>query len=198
MKLIEIYKIIFCPDNKKYKIIFRTLDSNREFLIYFDHRYAKNIAMASENIVSVSLSQYELFLNLLNELKLTIKKVLITNENNILNSIIYLADKKNNFIEINSFIGDAIILSLKTFSDIYINEKFLLDAFENESYTDNSVLESIKEPQETTLRLVNLENKESLHSKMSKLELALKQCIDKENYESAAFIRDRINSLKNQ
>ena len=198
MKLIEIYKIIFCPDNKKYKIIFRTLDSNREFLIYFDPRYAKNIAMASENIVSVSLSQYELFLNLLNELKLTIKKVLITNENNILNSIIYLADKKNNFIEINSFIGDAIILSLKTFSDIYINEKFLLDAFENESYTDNSVLESIKEPQETTLRLVNLENKESLHSKMSKLELALKQCIDKENYESAAFIRDRINSLKNQ
>ena len=36
------------------------------FMFHLSNKYAKNIAMASENIASVSLSQYELFISLLN------------------------------------------------------------------------------------------------------------------------------------
>ena len=123
MRLIEIYKVIFCSQSKKYKIIFRTLENDKEFILYFEAQYAKNIAMASENIISISLSQYELFINLLNELKLKIDRVSLVDKNNILNCTLNLSDNNNNNnIEIYSFVGDAIILSLKTFSSIYIDE----------------------------------------------------------------------------
>ncbi len=49
MRMIEIYKVIFCSQSKKYKIIFRTLENDKEFILYFEAQYAKNIAMASEN-----------------------------------------------------------------------------------------------------------------------------------------------------
>ena len=58
--LIEIHKIIYCPITKKYKIIFKTLDQEKEFSILLNNNYAKNIAMASEGIASILLSQYEL------------------------------------------------------------------------------------------------------------------------------------------
>ena len=34
--------------SKKYKIIFRTLENDKQFTLYFASHYAKNIAMASE------------------------------------------------------------------------------------------------------------------------------------------------------
>ena len=68
--LIELYKIIYCPVTKKYKVIFNTIDQEFKFSILLNNNYAKNIAMASENISSILLSQYELFINLLTELDL--------------------------------------------------------------------------------------------------------------------------------
>ena len=63
--------------SKKYKIIFRTLENDKQFNLYFESQYAKNIAMASENIMNISLSQYELFINLLDELNLKIDKIIL-------------------------------------------------------------------------------------------------------------------------
>ena len=77
MKIIELYKVIFCSVSKKYKIIFRILENDKQFTLYFESQYAKNIAMASENIMSISLSQYELFINLLDELNLKIDKIIL-------------------------------------------------------------------------------------------------------------------------
>ena len=71
----DIYKIIYCSITKKYKIIFNTLNTNKEFIVLLNNNYAKNIAMASENITSILLSQYELFINLLNELNFKINKI---------------------------------------------------------------------------------------------------------------------------
>ena len=195
MKLIEIYKVIFCSQSKKYKIIFRTLENDKEFILYFEAQYAKNIAMASENIISISLSQYELFINLLNELKMKIDRVFLRDKNNILSCIINLSDHNNNNNEIYSFVGDAIILSLKTFSSIYIDEKFLLDI----NY-DNNISEQFYFKDDNMGDLTKkIDNRsESINSKVIILESALGECINKENYEAAAFIRDRIKQLKKQ
>ena len=46
-------------------------------LLYILNSVCKNIAMASENIMSISLSQYELFINLLDELNLKIDKIIL-------------------------------------------------------------------------------------------------------------------------
>ena len=189
----ELYKVVFCSESKKYKIIFKTLENDKELVLYFDSQYAKNIAMASENIASVSLSQYELFINLLNELKIKIDKIFIEYNNGILCSFIKLNNNGLN-IKINSFVGDAIIISLKTFTSIYIDEQLLLDVNYNGDdlerfFFDNNHMDNIAK---------NIDYKsESITSKVTILQSALDKCINKENYEAAAFIRDRIKQLKN-
>ena len=54
-----IFNVIYCSfcTTNHCKIIFRTLENDKEFILYFEAQYAKNIAMASENIISISLSQ---------------------------------------------------------------------------------------------------------------------------------------------
>ena len=196
MRLIEIYKVIFCSQSKKYKIIFRTLENDKEFILYFEAQYAKNIAMASENIISISLSQYELFINLLNELKLKIDRVSLVDKNNILSCTLNLSDNNsNNNIEIYSFVGDAIILSLKTFSSIYIDEKFLSDINYDNNISDKFYF---KDDNMEVLKKTIDNRGESIDSKVVVLESALDECINKENYEAAAFIRDRIKQIKEQ
>ena len=196
MRIIEVYKIIFCSQSKKYKIIFRTLENDKQFILYFEAQYAKNIAMASENIISVSLSQYELVINLLSKLNMKLNKVFLRDVNSILNCMLSISDSKNNDnIEIHSFIGDAIILSLKTFSNIYIDEKFLLD-IENSDDISNDFYFQGKYDQFS--KPENYSKDDSLNSKVVILESALNDCISKENYEAAAILRDRIKQLKKE
>ena len=193
MKIIELYKVIFCSESKKYKIIFRTLENDKEFILFFESHYAKNIAMASENIASISLSQYELFINLLNDLKMKIDKVLLKDKNNILSCSINILNDNKSVNKIYSFVGDAIIIALKTFSNIYIDEKFLVNLNDNnlaqkKYFKDDTAEEELKK------NILHKNN--SIKSKVDILESALAESISSENYEAAAFIRDRIKQLK--
>ena len=193
MKKIELYKVIFCSVSKKYKIIFRTLENDKQFTLYFESQYAKNIAMASENIMSISLSQYELFLNLLDELKLKIDKIVFkeNDSSTSLNCFLKIRNSNNEFIEMFSFTGDGIILALKTFSNIYIQEKFL----EKISNGNNKDLFNDIDSNKIFNKEV-LNNKESTKEKVYRLKSALNESINNENYEAAAFIRDRIREVK--
>ena len=187
------YKVIFCSESKKYKIIFRTLENDKEFILFFESHYAKNIAMASENIASISLSQYELFINLLNDLKMKIDKVLLKDKNNILSCSINILNDNKSVNKIYSFVGDAIIIALKTFSNIYIDEKFLVNLNDNnlaqkKYFKDDTAEEELKK------NILHKNN--SIKSKVDILESALAESISSENYEAAAFIRDRIKQLK--
>ena len=179
--------------SKKYKIIFRTLENDKQFTLYFASQYAKNIAMASENIMSISLSQYELFINLLDELKLKIDKIILkeNKSNNGINCFLKIRNKKNEFMEMYSFTGDGIIIALKTFSNIYIQEKFLEQISDNNKKDFFNDLDSNK-----VFNQEFLNNKESTREKVYRLKSALNESIDNENYEAAAFIRDRIRELK--
>ena len=67
---IYLHKIIHCSLNQKYKVTFHNSDYTKEFFIYFNNIYAKQIAMSSEGITNSDQSQYELFINLLNSLKM--------------------------------------------------------------------------------------------------------------------------------
>ena len=179
--------------SKKYKIIFRTLENDKQFTLYFASQYAKNIAMASENIMSISLSQYELFINLLDELNLKIDKIILKekNSNSGINCFLKIRNKKNEFMEMYSFTGDGIIIALKTFSNIYIQENFLEQISDNNKKDFFNDLDSNK-----VFNKEFLNNKESTKEKVYRLKSALNESIDNENYEAAAFIRDRIKELK--
>tara|TARA_B100000941_G_scaffold159965_1_gene113742 strand:+ start:10059 stop:10652 length:594 start_codon:yes stop_codon:yes gene_type:complete len=195
LKIIELYKVIFCSVSKKYKIIFRTLENDKQFTLYFESQYAKNIAMASENIMSISLSQYELFINLLDELKLKIDKIVFkenkSNGNGSMNCFLKIRNSNNEFMEMYSFIGDGIIIALKTFSNIYIQEKFL----EKTSDVNNKEFFNDVDSNKIFNKEI-LNNKETTKEKVYRLKSALNESINNENYEAAAFIRDRIRELK--
>ena len=90
-----------------------------------------------------------------------------------------------------SFTGDGIILALKTFSNIYIQEKFL----EKISNGNNKDLFNDIDSNKIFNKEV-LNNKESTKEKVYRLKSALNESINNENYEAAAFIRDRIRELK--
>ena len=191
-EIIELSKIIYCQLSKKYQIFFKTLNCKSYFVFNLSNKYAKNIAMASENIASISLSQYELFISLLDKLNITVDKILIKKNDNILSSTIYLCNNKKKF-KIYSHITDSIILSIKTFSKIYIDRKLLLN--ENDAYpfdvTDNKIDSIFID------KVLPNKTKED-DSNIDILKNTLKRCVQDEKFESAAFLRDRINYLKNK
>ena len=185
--IIELSKIIFCQESKKYQIIFRQSNKDNFFIVYFSNKYAKNIAMASENISSSSLSQYDLFIDLLDHVNLNIEKILIKKYKNTLTSFIYLNDIENNKIKINSHIADSIILSIKTFSKIYLDENLLV----HKENINTNFLKDIK----TNSVFLNDNKYFDNISNVEILKNALKKCIKDEKFETAAFLRDRINFL---
>ena len=188
--IIDIYKIIYSPMSKKYKIIFNTSDNKQEFSILLNNNYAKNVAMASENISSVLLSQYELFINLLTQLDLKISKVFIKKSSDGFNTLIRIYSRKDDtYFNLNSYIGDATILALKSFVNIAIEKGLLNEKKKNNINPSDEVQECHHYPEEIRI------DRKSNESKILMLQTALDDCLVKENYESAAFLRDRINIL---
>ena len=187
--IIELSKIIFCPTSKKYQIFFTASKHNKYFVINLSNAYAKNIAMASENIASASLSQYELIINLLNQLNIVIYKICIKKRNNFLTSFVYFRNNDKKF-EINSNITDAIILSMKTFTDLSIDSDLLIDENHNQEGLDKKSIHTVQSNSKIESNYIDNS------SNIDVLKLALDKCIQDEKFESAAFLRDRIESLK--
>jgi len=187
---VELYKIIYCPITKKYRIIFNTIDQKFKFSILLNNNYAKNIAMASENIASILLSQYELFINLLTELDLKLKEIVVEKKTDNFNTVLKIDSTRNNItFNINSYIGDALILALKSFIPIKITDKLLVDNRE-----ENIVFSVKNEKYYNSTRDIIVDEKTD-ENKILMLKTALNDCLIKENYESAAFLRDRIKVL---
>ena len=179
---VEISKIIFNPLNKNYSIHFRSLSSKKYFDYIVSADNAKKISMSSEGINSSMLSPYELYIELLDFMKFRINKILIFKKSGKVISKINLVTKNKENHEFILNLTDAIILSLKTYSNIYIS-KSLLETQEIE------VEEEIIMRDKKT-------DKSNLKNKLLSLEKAMKESIKSESYETAAFLRDRINSLK--
>ena len=186
MKLIDIQvaKIIYSHNDKKYKVIFSDYDKKQFFTIFLSSEYAKKIAMSHEGIKSESLSPYDLFINVLSIFKIKFEKVVLFCKNKKLYSSMYLISK-NKKIKMNCSLPDAIILSLKTFSRMEIDSLLLTDKgyfIDEIKYKD--YFDSIDE----NIDLVN-------ESEIDILKKVLIECIEDEKYESAAIIRDRIKKL---
>ena len=73
--------------------------------------------------------------------------------------------------------------------------KFLLDINYDNNISDKFYF---KDDNMEVLKKTIDNREESINSKVIILESALDKCINKENYEAAAFIRDRIKQIKKQ
>jgi len=185
MKLadIEVKKIIYSHNDKKYKVIFTNMEKTKFFALFLSSEYAKKIAMSLEGIKSETLSSYDLFVDLLSVFKIKVEKVVIFPKDKKLFSNIYICLKNKNY-KMNCSISDAIILSLKTFSRMQIDDYLLSNGelfFNEMKYKESFDI---------------IENEEkNVISEIDILKEVLKDCVEDEKYESAAIIRDRIKDL---
>jgi len=186
-----VYKIIYSSLSKKYKIIFHSIeDDKKQFSILLNNHYAKNIAMASENISSILLSQYDLFINLLTQLDLKLNSVCLEKEGSNCMAFIKIdSENVSDSFRIPAYAGDAIILALKSFVSIEISDLLFIEkkVDNTDSYNNNQFLHKTEKHDFDS----NKKNKNMIMI----LQTALDDCLVKENYESAAFLRDRIKEI---
>ena len=185
MKLtdIEVKKIIYSHNDKKYKVVFTNIEKTKFFALFMSSEYAKKIAMSLEGIKSETLSSYNLFIDLLSIFKIKLEKIVIFVKDKKLFSNIYISLDNKNY-KMNCSISDAIILSLKTFSRMQIDDYLLSN--EKLFFNEMKYRESFD--------IIENEEKNLLY-KNDILKKVLKDCVEDEKYESAAIIRDRIKDL---
>ena len=182
----EINKITYDQQTNRYKIIFNEIGNLRTCIIDVVSSDAKNIALAKENITSSRLKTYNLILNLFSSLSIKIDKTIISKKRNTINSTIHLI-RNNEKLLLDSNFVDSIILSLKSFSIIYLHDSLYSNIKSNISYEVNEDI--IK---------VNIDKFMSDNAKVKRLKKTLDELIHNENYESAAIVRDRIFKISNK
>ena len=142
----------------------------------------KKISLSSGSISSKRLTAYELFLDLLDTINHSISKVhIIKGRRLIVAKLIINGNQKKYSLDSN--IIDVIILSLMTFSPLYVDPKLF----------SQDKLHFINEMKNNHKSII-LNDK----SKLRKLNDSLKELIKNEKFESAAVIRDRISYIKNK
>ena len=177
----EIYKITFNQVENNYKLIFKEVDRDNFCDFVIRSHDAKNIALSKENIISSRLKSYDLIINILNALSITIDKILINKKNNRLFSTIILLHNDRKITLDANFI-DSVIIALKSFSIVLINKELYHSRKKN--IYDN--IGKIKINEDTLVSEGVL---------LQRLRKTLIKLIDNEQYEHAALIRDRIKEL---
>lgn len=166
-----------------------TLDtaSNRFVVILRDDAYkrwlpivvgpaeAQAIALQMEKVQPPRPMTHDLLKNILNELEVTITKVVVTKlqDNTYYAKIEFEKDNKN--LKIDARPSDAIAIALRKDSLIFVEDEVLKKAAINDEITE---AETSKEQE------------------LNELNNQLQSAVKEERYEDAAKIRDKINELK--
>ena len=186
MELVDIKKISHDPRSKGYLVTLKSFKSSDFMDILVGTKDAKQISLAKEGISLPRPSTHDLLLNIIDSFNIKIKKVIITDyKSSIYYSKIVLNNIGTGEIQIDCRPSDGMIISLKSGAPIYISEKLF-----NISNTEDTFYENLKQKP-------SLKQEADSHSKISlkNLNKALSEAIIDEEYEIAAKLRDKINSL---
>ena len=177
MKLVEfqVSKISYYRSNKSYAVVLKEINGNRRLPIMLGSYEAHSIAIAMESIDTQRPLTHDLLINALQGLGLNLKNVTIERcEEDIFFSTINIASSSLIEKHIDSRPSDAIILALKLHCPIFVNELLLGKINKN--------------------RLSILDDDQNIiqSTKIESLENQLQKAIDREDYEIAAKLRDKI------
>ena len=125
-----------------------------------------------------------MILDILSILSIKIDKAIISKKGNNIISTLYLLNGTNK-ITIDSNFVDSIILTLKSFSILYLHESFYSKSNINFIYNNKKEI-LIKD---------NINKFMSDNAKVKRLKKTLNELVQNENYESAAIVRDRIDKI---
>ncbi len=171
-----------------YALILSEADGSRRLPIIIGSYEAQAIALELENIKPPRPMTHDLLKNILLSFDTSVKHILINDleEGTFYAQIVY--EREGQLVEIDARPSDAIALSVRFGTPIYVTKDVLIEAGIN------------SEPDPKVIKKSFGSNKEEPGSKelskMEQLENELKTAIETENYEKAAKIRDTIQKMK--
>jgi len=153
---------------------------------------AQAIALAVEKIKMPRPITHDLFVNFLEKLNIIIEKIIVDDliEGTFFAKIFYIKNNDRDVVyQIDSRPSDAIALALRSKADIYIAEKVLRMASQPIDDKDQHLQPQPRPDEEAvSSNLVQI----------LELQEQLQTAIEKEDYETAARLRDKINTLENE
>ena len=175
---VKIQKISYYHPNRSYAVILKELEGNRKLPVLVGAYEAQSIAMAMEYLETPRPLTHDLIVNLINGIEGKLSSVKITKlEDGVFFSILDIQSNSLGHREIDSRPSDALAVALRMHSPILVANDVMEEAIILENDTEKIENDIQEEPQ------------------IKLLERQLQKAIDKEEYEMAARIRDKINEI---
>ncbi|OGU57794.1 MAG: hypothetical protein A2V66_01405 [Ignavibacteria bacterium RBG_13_36_8] len=156
---------------------------------------AQSIALEIEGIKPPRPLTHDLLKNLTDNLGGTIKEVIIDSlkENTFYAKIV--VEVSSLISEIDSRPSDAIALAVRSGAPLYVSEEVMRAASFVPSGDETTEIDQDSQEQEEN-KTEKTVNKSSKETKIATLQEQLREAIEKEDYERAATLRDKINQMK--
>ena len=178
MITVKIQKISYYHPNRSYAVILKELDGDRKLPVLVGAYEAQSIAMAMEYMETPRPLTHDLIVNLIKGIEGNLSSVKITSlEDGVFFSILDIQSNSLGHREIDSRPSDALAIALRMHSPILVA---------NDVMEAGLILEKDTE---------EIENDIQQEPKIQLLERQLQKAIDKEEYEMAARIRDKIKEI---
>lgn len=194
-KLVSLSVVSLSPSNlgsNSYILLLKSNEDNTSvFPIVIGPNEAQAISVFLENIEMPRPLTHQLTLNILQKSQVEVEKVVISDfKEGIFYSTITLNSEKGSF-EVDARPSDGIALAIKKGQPILIKEELLNEiCISTEEVESTDEFEDLAENQPKSLP-------KSLND-VDQLKEKLKEALDMEDYETAAKIRDQINTLTNK
>ena len=173
---VKIQKISYHHPNRSYAVILKEIEGERKLPVLVGAFEAQSIAMAMEFMETPRPLTHDLIVNLINGIDGKLSSVKITKlENGIFYSILDIDCDDIGHREIDSRPSDALAIAIRMHSPILVADEVMREGVLLEDELD----EEIQNEPEIQL-----------------LENQLQKAIDKEDYEIAAKIRDKIKEIE--
>ncbi|MFL3052551.1 MAG: bifunctional nuclease domain-containing protein [Candidatus Neomarinimicrobiota bacterium] len=178
MITVKIKKISYYHPSRSYAVILEEIEGDRSLPVLVGAYEAQSIAMAMELVDTPRPLTHDLIVNMINEIDGKVSAIKITKvEDGIYFSNISIHSKILGNKNIDSRPSDALAIALRMHSPILVAEEVMSEAIVWEE--DSLIIEDdIKQSPELEV-----------------LEQQLQKAIDKEQYEIAARIRDKIKDI---
>ncbi|MEE9465858.1 MAG: bifunctional nuclease domain-containing protein [Candidatus Neomarinimicrobiota bacterium] len=182
---VQVEKISFYPPSKGYAVLLKESLGSRYLPVIVGSFEAQSIALALEEVQMPRPMTHDLFCNILEELNIEIREVLISDltEGTFFSKISMLSEMGSG--EVDARPSDAIALALRVGAPIYVSETVM----------DEASVREVTEPVGTEAESDTEPPPKEAEAHLKKLEERLAQAVIDEEYETAAVIRDKIKQI---
>jgi len=175
---VKVHKILYYHPNRSYAVILKELEGKRQLPVLIGAYEAQAIAIAMEYMETPRPLTHDLIVNLVQGIEAKLCAVKITQlKEGIFYSTLEIKTKELAHRKIDSRPSDALAIAIRMHCPIFVSEQVMEEAV----FLDENIEDFDDAIQQEPI--------------IETLEKQLKKAIDKEEYEMAARIRDKIKNI---